>query len=74
MSIITSILAACAGEKPSNLGVHDGRLMECPGSPNCVSSQAADEAHRIIALVFSDAPDSAFARLKQTLDHRKDAT
>ncbi|MFH0958709.1 MAG: DUF1499 domain-containing protein, partial [Pseudomonadota bacterium] len=47
---------------------------ECPGSPNCVSSQAADEAHRIIALVFSDAPDSAFARLKQTLDHRKDAT
>jgi uncharacterized protein (DUF1499 family) len=74
MSIITSILAACAGEKPDNLGVHNGRFTECPGSPNCVSSQAVDEAHRIMALAFIDEPEAAFARLKQTLGNRKDTT
>ena len=72
MSIVTSILAACAGERPDNLGVRDGRLTECPDSPNCVSSTAVGDVHRIAALIFTDAPDVAFARLKQTLVDRKD--
>ena len=72
MSILSSILAACAGGRPDNLGVRDGRLTECPGSPNCVSSQAVDEGHRIAPLVFSDDPTPAFARLKQTLGRRGD--
>jgi uncharacterized protein (DUF1499 family) len=74
MSILSSILAACAGERPDHLGVRDGRLAECPGSPNCVSSQAVDEGHRIAPLVFSDDPGPAFARLKQTLALRGDTT
>lgn len=74
MSILSSILAACAGERPENLGVQAGRLTKCPGSPNCVSSQAMDEGHRIASLVFSDDPDVAFARLKQTLARRGDTT
>ncbi len=74
MGILSSILAACAGERPENLGVVDGRLTECPGSPNCVSSQAVDEGHRLTPLVFSDDPAPAFARLKQTLVLRKDTT
>ena len=32
------------------MGVHDSRLAPCPSSPNCVSSDAADAAHRIAAL------------------------
>ena len=74
MSILSSILAACAGERPDNLGVRDGRLTECPGSPNCVSSQAVDERHRIAPLVFSDDPAPAFARLKQILGRREDTS
>lgn len=74
VSIVASILAACAGEKPDNLGVRDGRLTLCPSSPNCVSSQAVDEAHRIKAMAFADKPEAAFARLKQTLGLRKDTT
>jgi uncharacterized protein (DUF1499 family) len=74
MSILSSILAGCAGERPNSLGVRDGRFSACPGSPNCVSSQAADEKHRIAPLVFSDDPQSAFARLKQTLACRSDTT
>ena len=72
MSIVANLLAACAGERPSNLGVRNDRLSACPSSPNCVSSQASDERHRIAPLVFNGDPDSAFARLKQVLDRRND--
>ena len=74
MSILSSILAACAGERPDNLGARNGRLTECPGSPNCVSSQAVEERHRIAPLVFSDDPAPAFTRLQQLLVRRGDTT
>jgi uncharacterized protein (DUF1499 family) len=74
MSILSSILAACAGERPDNLGVRGDRLTECPGSPNCVSSQDVNEEHRIAPLVFKDDPALAFARLKQVLVLRRDTT
>ena len=74
MGIFTTILSACAGTRSEQLGVSIGRLTECPSSPNCVSSQAGDEAHHIAPLVFKDEPESAFARLKQILVRRRDTT
>jgi len=67
-------IMGCAGERPNNLGAKGGLLTACPASPNCVSSQADDERHRIAPLVFSGDPDAAFARLKQVLWRRGDAT
>ncbi|WP_072621495.1 DUF1499 domain-containing protein [Spirulina major] len=29
-----------AGQRPKNLGVRDGKLTPCPGTPNCVCSQS----------------------------------
>ncbi|GFE62865.1 hypothetical protein AOG2_34540 [Geobacter sp. AOG2] len=72
MGILSTLLTACAGERPTNLGVHDNRLSACPSSPNCVSSQAADERHRIAPLTFTGDADAAFARLKRVLSHRSD--
>lgn len=74
MNIGLLVMIGCAGERPSNLGVRDGSLTACPSSPNCVSSQASDEQHRIAPLAFKDDPDAAFARLKQVLDARRDTT
>jgi uncharacterized protein (DUF1499 family) len=74
MGLLSGILAACAGERPNNLGVSGGGLAACPGSPNCVSSLAAEKRHRIAPLAFSDDPLSAFVRLKQTLVRRGDTT
>ncbi|MCJ8169003.1 DUF1499 domain-containing protein [Atopomonas sediminilitoris] len=45
-----SVLAGCSGSLPQNLGLHDGKLSACPESPNCVSSYATDDEHRIDAL------------------------
>lgn len=76
MSILSGLLAACAcaGERHNNRGVRDNRLSTCPSSPNCVSSQASDERHRIAPLAFTGDPDAAFARLRQILVRRNDAT
>ena len=67
-------LFGCAGERPDNLGAQDGLLVPCPRSPNCVSSQATDERHRIAPLTFADEPDTAWARLHAVLTGRGDAT
>ena len=67
-------LFGCAGERPDNLGAQDGLLVPCPRSPNCVSSQATDERHRIAPLTFADEPETAWARLHAILTGRADAT
>lgn len=67
-------LIGCAGERPNNLGAKEGSLAPCPSSPNCVSSQAEDERHRIAPLACSGDPDGAFARLKRVLSGRSDTT
>ena len=50
LAIIAMLLTACAGARPTNLGHRGGALAPCPESPNCVSSAATDELHRIAAL------------------------
>ena len=36
-----------AGKRPDNLGVNNGKLAACPGTPNCVSSQSGDDKFKI---------------------------
>lgn len=74
MSIGLLGLIGCAGERPSNLGAKDGLLAGCPTSPNCISSQARDEGHRIAPFGFSGDPDAVFARLKMVLGKRSDTS
>ena len=40
-------LLGCAGQRPSDLGVHDEQLATCPASPNCVSSTDSRDSHHI---------------------------
>jgi uncharacterized protein (DUF1499 family) len=43
-----------AGTRPTNLGIHDGKLAACPSTPNCVNSQApaSDAEHAIAPIEF----------------------
>jgi len=59
------LLVGCQGTRPANLGARDGRLLPCPSTPNCVSSQATDEEHRVAPLAYSGALDEAMNRLKE---------
>jgi uncharacterized protein (DUF1499 family) len=52
---------------PSNLGVTDGQLALCPTSPNCVSSQAEGEKHRVAPLPLTGSPAEAMDRIASIL-------
>ncbi len=43
------------------------RLVPCPGSPNCVSSESDNERHFIEPLAFEGSPEEAFDCLKRVL-------
>jgi uncharacterized protein (DUF1499 family) len=61
-----ALLAACAGERPGDLGVRDGRLAPCKPTPNCVASQgdrAADPGHYVAPLAIPGDPEAAWAAL-----------
>ena len=51
------------GERPNNLGVTDGRLASCPGSPNCVNSQSDAGKSQIDPL-----PMVSIAEIKQAVE------
>lgn len=52
-----------SGEKPSNLGVKDGKLTACPGTPNCVNSQSDDPQSKIEPL-----PAVSITKIKETVE------
>lgn len=43
-------------------------LPPCPSSPNCVSSQAEDESHRVEPLAFDGSPAEAMRRLRKVIE------
>jgi len=53
-----------AGDRPTNLGVKEGKLAPCPTSPNCVISQGDEDAeHAIAPLAYSGDSAQAIAKL-----------
>jgi uncharacterized protein (DUF1499 family) len=60
--------------RPRNLGVTDGRLVPCPNSPNCMSTQATDAAHAIAPYSFDGSADAARERLKGAIARMPGAT
>ena len=58
---------SCAGSRPDNLGVTNGRLAACPESPNCVNSQAIDKEHAIDPFTYEGSREAAFNRLEDAL-------
>jgi len=60
-------IAGCAGEPPTNIGVKDGSLFNCPKSPNCVVSQHGDEKHKIAPISYNTTKDDAVQKIKKII-------
>lgn len=61
---------------PRHLGANNGRLAECPASPNCVCSQSAadDATHAIEPFPYREATSvAALARMKDLLAQTRGA-
>ncbi|MGY6274149.1 DUF1499 domain-containing protein [Methylomonas sp. MgM2] len=63
-------LTGCTGTIPE-LGVNSGKLLPCPKTPNCVSSQAADDEHFIEPLHYGGTRQEARNRLLQIIKSEK---
>ena len=50
------------------LGVRDGRLADCPMSPNCVCSDASDPGHRIAPFALAVGPEAAWRAIEEAVD------
>jgi uncharacterized protein (DUF1499 family) len=57
------MMMGCAGSQASKIGVSGGRLVLCPDSPNCVSSQSGDPRHAIAPLRYEGSAEKARALL-----------
>jgi uncharacterized protein (DUF1499 family) len=61
-------LFSFSGTRPTNLGVTNGKLLDCPNSPNCVSSQSTDAEHKIAPLTYTGDPAKALTDLKAVIE------
>ena len=61
--------SGCAGGRagPSDPVAPEGVLAPCPASPNCVSSDAGDEAHRVDAISISGDVAAAWAAAREVV-------
>lgn len=65
-ALLTVGLCSCASDmssSPDTLGVRNGRLTECPSSPNCVHSADPDPARRVDALPATGPVEEVILRL-----------
>ncbi len=65
---LSLVVCLCSGTRPSNLGVHDGKLAPCPASPNCVSTFATDKTHAIKPLSYAGTIVEAKQKLIRVID------
>lgn len=67
IAVLALTIGCSGGRPPPGLGVIAGQLAPCPGSPNCVSSQAAAE-QRVEPLRYDGDAARARARLLDVLN------
>jgi len=74
--VLTLILTACSGTKPTDIGVKSGQLKACPSSPNCVSSQEAkdDDKHYMPPLTYAGTMEAAKTKLIEIIKEMERTT
>jgi len=57
-------LFSCSGQRPTNIGIHNGQLSLCPSSPNCVSSDDSDKDHFVEPFPITALDDTTWKKVK----------
>ena len=53
VGFLIQLISARLVKRPGDLGITDGKLKECPATPNCVSTQATDPTKLMPPIPFS---------------------
>ena len=68
--LAAAVVAGVVGSRRELLGVKNGRLLPCPGSPNCVSSFAPDDQsgeHGMKPVPYTGTPQRALDAVTQVM-------
>ncbi|MEM7042852.1 MAG: DUF1499 domain-containing protein [Pseudomonadota bacterium] len=66
-TLMLFFLFGCSADTPGNIGLDNGRLAPCPDRPNCVSSDAEDEEHRVEPFHVAGDQSAAWTALKDAV-------
>lgn len=69
MAFTILFMANCTGTRPDNLGIRSGKLLECPKTPNCISSYSdpADKEHFRSPAPYTKSTSDALLLLKKRI-------
>ena len=65
ITIMALYLFSITASRPTHLGAVGGKLASCPSSPNCVSTQASDQEHRISPIPFQGTAGEMIETIKK---------
>ena len=66
MMLGLAMLSFNSGTAPT-LGVTEGKLVPCPASPNCVSTQTDSQAHKMQPIAWRGTRQIAVSRIEETI-------
>ena len=66
--LCVTLTLACSGPRRPDPRAATAALAACPSSPNCVSSDAPDAAHRVEAFALAAPPDDAWRVLRDAVE------
>ena len=70
VGVLPGLKGVFTGTPPTDIGIHNSHLIDCPASPNCVSSSASDDEHYIAPIEYTAAPDSVRDKLVAVLENQ----
>lgn len=68
--VVAFAILSASAQRPGNLGVVDGRLADCPPSPNCVCTQATAASQQVQPIPFTGSAAEAADRLRAVLSRQ----
>jgi uncharacterized protein (DUF1499 family) len=67
LAAVSVLVAARLRPRTPTLGLENGRLRPCPGSPNCVSSEGGPSGSSVLPIAWSGSADDAIRELGSLL-------
>ena len=68
LSVAALVVLSLTSSRPANLGVTNGQFAKCPDTPNCVSTQATEESHRMPTIPMVGNNDEIVAKIKSVIE------
>ncbi|MBE9061721.1 DUF1499 domain-containing protein [cf. Phormidesmis sp. LEGE 11477] len=67
VAVLPGLKGVFTGDRPSDIGITNGQLADCPTTPNCVMSQSVDEEHAIAPITYTGDLETAKANIVDIL-------